>query len=226
MTAEAFTRSVQDALAPLADAERAVGMRAYMRDQFDFLGLPTPVRRAATAPLIRTKTGAKELMQRARSLWDQPQREYQYVAVDLLARQWKALSVSDIDGLLALAQHKSWWDTVDGLAGVVGDVIKAGRASDDAQQLMDDALRHGNLWVRRIAMLHQLGWRGETDEARLFAYATQLSPETDFFIRKAIGWALRDYARHAPAAVCEFVGKSRDRLSPLSVREATKHLTN
>lgn len=89
---------------------------------------------------------------------------------------------------------------------------------------MDAALEHEFLWVRRIAMLHQLGWREHTDEARLFGYARSLASESDFFIRKAIGWALRDYARHAPEAVSGFLSASRDLISPLTVREASKHL--
>ena len=83
--------------------------------------------------------------------------------------------------LLALAQREPWWETVDGLAGIVGDVVRAGRRSDpDAQVTMDAALRHDCLWVRRTAMIHQLGWRLETDTIRLFGYAETLAPEGDF----------------------------------------------
>ena len=89
---------------------------------------------------------------------------------------------------------------------------------------MDAALRHDCLWVRRIAMIHQLGWRLETDKDRLFGYAETLAPERDFFIRKAIGWALRDYARWNPQAVREFVATMGSRLSPLSAREATRRI--
>jgi 3-methyladenine DNA glycosylase AlkD len=74
-------------------------------------------------------------------------------------------------------------------------------------------------------MLHQLGWRLDTDTMRLFGYAQQLSDDKDFFIRKAIGWALRDYARWNPQAVTAFLVEHRDTLSRLSVREAAKHLT-
>jgi 3-methyladenine DNA glycosylase AlkD len=73
-------------------------------------------------------------------------------------------------------------------------------------------------------MIHQLGWREHTDEDRLFGYARALAAESDFFIRKAIGWALRDYAWHAPDAVIGFLSASRDLISPLSLREASKHL--
>ena len=89
---------------------------------------------------------------------------------------------------------------------------------------MDLAVEHGNPWVRRVAMLHQNGWRGKTDTGRLFAYALRLAPESDFFIRKAIGWALRDHAHHDPELVRAFLQAQHGRLSGLTVREAGKHL--
>jgi 3-methyladenine DNA glycosylase AlkD len=89
---------------------------------------------------------------------------------------------------------------------------------------MDRWLSHSNLWVRRVAMLHQLGWKAQTDEARLLRYALALAPETDFFIRKAIGWALRDHARTRPEAVRAFLLQHAQRLSGLTRREAGKHL--
>ncbi|HEX5357738.1 MAG TPA: DNA alkylation repair protein [Aquabacterium sp.] len=224
-SAKALTAAFQAALAPLADVERAAPMRAYMRDQFDFLGIPTPARRHATAAWIKQKLPASTLIATAQSLWRLPQREYQYAAADLLARQWATLSLDDIPTLLALVQQKSWWDTVDPLAGVVGDILRAHLPDgNDPQVLMDAALNHDNLWVRRVAMLHQLGWRSDTDTARLWRYALQLAPEADFFIRKAIGWALRDYARHAPDAVRAFLNQHRPALSALTLREAGKHL--
>jgi len=124
--------------------------------------------------------------------------------------------------MLSLAQEKSWWDSVDGLASVAGDVLFANR-TQQSQLHIDSALKHTNMWVRRIAMTHQLGWRLETDQERLFGYARELAHEEDFFIRKAIGWALRDYARWQPETVAEFVETHRSQLSNLSVREALKH---
>ena len=225
MKPNSFVDSISGVLAPLADAKRATEMKAYMRGQFEFLGIATPARRKVTAQLIRQEFSPKELIGSARGLWSLPQREYQYVAVDLLAGHWKTLSLTHVADLLALSQIASWWDSVDGLAGVVGDVVKAASHRDRAsQRTMDAALEHGEKWVRRIAMLHQLGWRAGTDVSRLFAYALKLSPETDFFIRKAIGWALRDYARHDPEAVRAFLTLTRNQLSSLSLREASKHL--
>ncbi|MBK8889732.1 MAG: DNA alkylation repair protein [Dechloromonas sp.] len=204
--AEQLAAQFQHTLAALADPARAAAMRAYLRDQFPFLGIPTPARRAALKPLLKVDFDQKGLLTVADQLWRLPEREYRYAAIDLLARHVGRLDLSAIAPLLALAQRDPWWETVDGLAGIVGDVVRAARRNDpDAQVTMDAALRHYCLWVRRIAMIHQLGWRLETDRARLFSYAETLAPEGDFFIRKGIGWALRDYARWHPQAVREFV---------------------
>ncbi|MEN9657506.1 MAG: hypothetical protein RL571_971 [Pseudomonadota bacterium] len=219
----AFKQQIMSAMQPLAHATAAVAMRAYQRNQFDFLGLAAPARRAASMPLIKglEVKSAAHLMIEANALWDLPQREYQYIAVDLLARHVKHLSGQDIPALLALAQQKPWWDTVDGLVKVIGAIVKADKA---LQSQMDAALLHDDFWLRRIAMLHQLAWKGETDVERLKAYAKQLAPESEFFIRKAIGWALREYAWHDPASMRVFLIQMGDTLSPLSRREAGKHL--
>ena len=212
-------------LQALADPVRAEGMRAYMRGQFEFFGIPTPARRQAVASLLRPRQSPGELLANAASLWAMPERECQYVAVDLLARQVGRLGMGELDALLALVQQKSWWDSVDGLAGVVGDIVRQAVAGDSsAQRAMDAAARHSDLWVRRVAILHQLGWREATDRQRLFGYALAQAGDPDFFIRKAIGWALRDFARHDPLAVGEFLNGPGNILSPLSRREAAKHL--
>jgi 3-methyladenine DNA glycosylase AlkD len=222
-----ITAQVIAHLAPCADPERAVSMRAYMLDQFAFLGISAPDRRSALVPLLKDLKGktSVELMAAARDAWNLPEREFQYAAIDLLARYWKVLAAGDVDLMLELAQRKSWWDSVDGLAGVVGDVLKAAKSrGEDVHGRMDLAINDGNMWVRRIALLHQLGWRDATDAERLFRYARTVAHEKEFFIRKAIGWALRDYARHDPQAVTAFLRAEKANLSPLTVREAAKHL--
>ena len=222
-----FHLELENALAAVAQAGRAVTMRAYMRNQFDFLGVPTPQRRRAGLPLLRALKGigAAALLARADALWDLPQREYQYVALDLLAMHVKELDGSHVGALLALAQRRAWWDSVDGMAGIVGSVLRAPRVRGaDAHGAMDAALAHPDFWLRRIAMLHQLGWRADADAARLFSYALTLAPEQEFFIQKAVGWALRDYAHHDPEAVRGFLAAARGRLAALSYREAGKHL--
>jgi 3-methyladenine DNA glycosylase AlkD len=145
--------------------------------------------------------------------------------VDLLAKHHRQLGVDSLSHLLQLVQRRVWWDTVDGLAGVVGDILLRARAGQpEVQRQMDDWLGHPSLWVRRVAMLHQLGWKAQTDQARLFRYALVLAPDTEFFIRKAIGWALRDHARTQPEAVRAFLADHSHVLSGLTRREAGKHL--
>ncbi len=219
-----FTRAVVEALAPLADPALQPWMRAYMKDRFVFLGIKTPARRAAVATLIRDQKGATaaELLRTARALWALNEREYHYAAVDLLGRHVKQLTPADIPALLALVEKKSWWDSVDALSSVVNRILLAADASH--QHLMDEALASDNFWIRRVAILHQLAWRERTDTNRLFGYALACAREKEFFIRKAIGWALRDYARHAPKQVRAFLREHKSELSPLTVREAGKHL--
>lgn len=218
-----FHAAVRAALAPLADAKLATGMRAYMRGRFEYVGIQTPVRRAAIASTIKAfkPVDAAELRKAAEGLWKMREREYQYVAADLLARYHAVLSLDDLPWLIDLAQEKSWWDTVDCIVKVIGKIVQ--RSGAKGRRAMDAAVRHENFWVRRIAMLHQLGLRGETDTDRLFRYAERLAAENEFFIRKAIGWALRDYAWHDWRGVEKFLKSTRVGLSGLSVREASKN---
>lgn len=225
MTPQHYVELIEACLQPLADPTRAAAMRAYLRDRYPFLGIAAPVRRHAVKSLPRPAADGAALLDIARLLWNKPEREYRYTAVDLLARHAKLLEVADLPALQALALREPWWETVDSLSGVISSILhEARRKGEDGQPLMDDWLAHPVFWIRRIAMLHQLGWRLDSDAARLFTYAATLAPEAEFFIRKAIGWALRDYARWNPAAVGEFVRNNRATLSALTIREATKHL--
>ncbi len=211
---------IQSRFLVLANPHAAVPMRAYMCDQFPFLGIATPARRAALNDFKKHALSQVDLLILAQQLWQLSEREYRYAAIDLLAMHSKQLDASAIPALLALARTDAWWDTVDNLSSVINRII---RRYPTAQTQMDEALKHDNFWTRRTAMIHQLGWRDATDEARLFDYALTLASESEFFIRKAIGWALRDYARWQPEAVKGFV-LSEQTLSSLTVREAMKHL--
>jgi 3-methyladenine DNA glycosylase AlkD len=227
MMPQQFALAVQRALAPLADEARAEAMKAYLLNQFEFLGLPAPVRRAAVKSIGKVQwQSTDDLLAAAELLWQRPEREYRYTAVDLLRQHSAQLSVNDLPALQALLLRDAWWETVDGLSAVIAEVMHvAVQQNPDAAAAMDVWLKHPSFWVRRSAMLHQLGWRLDTDTTRLFGFAQQLADEKEFFIRKAIGWALRDYARWNPQAVTEFLVQHRANLSGLTVREAAKHLT-
>lgn len=223
-TSENLRQVLRLTLEPLADPEKARWARAYMRNQFDYLGIATAEFRAAIRPVFRglPELNATALLAIANDLWQMHEREYQYCAIGLLLHREGALRSKDLPAILRLVQKKPWWDTVDSFAKLVGMIVRRDKAK--GQPIMDRAVQSSNFWVRRIAMIHQLGWRGDTDTARLFFYAEQLAPEKEFFIRKAVGWALRDYARHDSAAVRAFLKKAKAKLSPLSYREASKHL--
>jgi 3-methyladenine DNA glycosylase AlkD len=220
---------IEAALRSQADVQQAVPMKAYMLSQFEFLGIRAGPRREAVKQALQGLPKfvgtADELLALAHALWQLPEREFKYTAIDLLAQHHKRLALKSLPSIFQLVQTDPWWDTVDGLAGVVGDIVlRAKDAQTNAQEHMDACLTHHHLWVRRVAMLHQLGWRGQTDQARLFHYALTLAHETDFFIRKAIGWALRDHARTQPEAVRTFLIEHAAQLSGLTSREAGKHL--
>jgi 3-methyladenine DNA glycosylase AlkD len=214
-----FSAGIQQSLQALADAGKAGAMADYMKGKFDFLGIQTPARRQATLPIIRSFTG--DPLAAAGELWALPEREYQYVAVDLLRRQNKQLAAGDLPALEALVQAKSWWDTVDGLAPTIGAIVAR---EPQLVSRMDALIGAPNFWMRRIALLHQLDWKEKTDASRLFDYCLHCANDPEFFIRKAIGWALRQYARTNPAAVRQFLETNREKLSGLSFREAAKHL--
>jgi 3-methyladenine DNA glycosylase AlkD len=227
MTPKQFVNAVEHALTPLADETKAQGMKAYLLNQFEFLGLAAPVRRAAVKEIGKVKwQGSADLLAAAELLWQKLEREYRYTAIDLLRQHSSQLSVNDLPALQALLLREPWWETVDGLSAVIADVMHAAvQQQPNAAIAMDVWLKNPSHWVRRSAMLHQLGWRLETDTMRLFGYAQQLADEKEFFIRKAIGWALRDYARWNPKAVTNFLLEHRAKLSGLTVREAAKHLS-
>ncbi|WP_310611063.1 DNA alkylation repair protein [Limnohabitans sp.] len=227
MTPQQFVLAVQSALTPLVDEARAETMKAYLLNQFEFLGLPAPVRRAAVKGIGKVQWQyADDLLTAAELLWQKPEREYRYTAVDLLRQHSAQLSVNDLPALQALLLRDAWWETVDGLSAVIAEVMRAAvQQKPDSAKVMDTWLTHTSFWVRRSAMLHQLGWRLDTDTTRLFGFAQQLADEKEFFIRKAIGWALRDYARWNPQTVTGFLVQHRTRLSGLTVREAAKHMT-
>ncbi|MFJ9725959.1 DNA alkylation repair protein [Streptomyces sp. NPDC101209] len=210
--------------AAAADPERAAPMRAYMKDVAPFLGLTTPVRRALSREVVDglPRPGESDCAAIALRCWRLPEREYQYFAVDYLRRHARVCSSAFLPVARHLVGTRSWWDTVDLLAAhVVGALV----AADPALTAdMDAWIGDEDLWIARTALLHQLRYKERTDAGRLFAYCLRQSGHPDFFIRKAIGWALREYARTDPEAVRAFVAQERGRFAPLTVGEALKNI--
>ena len=219
-----FSQQVHAVLEPLADPNKADWMSAYMRGQFPFLGIPKPLRSRATGPLIAACKDhpAADLLKIAGALWHMKEREYLYIGANLLDRHAGAISLGDLSGLFKLALQKSWWDSIDRLASTVNTIVFRERKDPASQAAMDRLLENPDPWLRRIAMIHQLGWREQTDQKRLFRYARRLGGTREFFLQKAAGWALRDYARCNPDAVMKFVEEHHHSLSALTAREAVK----
>ena len=218
-----------EAMSAVADPVRAPQMRAYMKDRFEFLGVGAPQRRRVARPFMAAMKGADrdELLVAAEQLWVMGQREYVYVGADLLRANARRLTPDVLGRLGALVRTDPWWDGVDPLAKVVGDIV---RAHPGAADRMDRWVEDPDLWIVRVAIIHQVGWKREADPERIFRYCAAQAGHPDVFVRKAIGWALRDLARSYPDEVREFVESHREpagarpALSALSVREATKHL--
>lgn len=207
-----------------ADAGRAGPMRAYMNDVAPFLGIPAPERRALSRTVLAGTPRPDETDCTAIALrcWALPEREYHYFAVDYLRRHAGRYSSGFLPVTRHLVRTAPWWDTVDPLAAhVVGRLVAADpRLAAD----MDAWITDDDLWPVRTALLHQLARKESTDTERLFTYCLCQSGHPDFFIRKAIGWALREYAKTDPEAVRAFLARERGRFAPLTVREALKNI--
>nr|WSW70520.1 DNA alkylation repair protein [Streptomyces sp. NBC_00995] len=207
-----------------ADPARARSAAAYMKHAAPFLGIPTPGRRALSRTVLEgpARPAEPDCAAIALRCWALPEREYHYFAVDYLRRHVARCSSGFVPVLRHLLTTVPRWDTVDLLAAhVAGPLVTA---DPELRRTMDGWIEDDDVWIVRTALLHQLGFAAATDADRLFTYCLRRADHPDYFIRKAIGWSLREYARTDPQAVREFVEGARDRLAPLSVREATKHL--
>jgi 3-methyladenine DNA glycosylase AlkD len=209
-----------------ADPEIALKQSAYMRDLFPFLGIAKPQREILEKEVFK-KTKLQDLAALQKillELWQKDHREFHYTALCFAQRHRKILTPEILPTLETMIRNKSWWDTVDTIApNLVGHLVKTHPA---LTKIMDRWIEDPYLWIRRAALLHQLRWKDETDEEKLFSYCEKTMHEKDFFIRKAIGWVLREYSKTNPNAVEKFITLHESRLSNLSIREGSKYLDN
>lgn len=200
----------------------AESMSKYMQDKFSFLGV-----RGATRTEIykkyfpnarKTKTIDWDFVE---SCWNKEEREFQYVVVYYLKAMQKFLKREDISRLKYLIVTKSWWDTVDLLAKVVGSLVIRIEGYD---QIMLEWSKDSNIWLKRVAILYQLSLKEKVDKQNLERILVNNLGDSEFFINKAIGWALRDYSKYNPEWVREFIKKNKDNMANLSIREASKYI--
>lgn len=207
-----------------ADKDYAEWSKKYLRNQFDFLGIRTPIRRKLMKQFIKEnglpqKDKLKDIIF---SLWDLPEREYQQAALDILERAKKDLTTNDMSWLSTLIVKKSWWETVDVLSPrIFGYMFLTN--PELVPLYAEKWIENENIWLQRAAILYQLKYKEKTDEERLFRSILRRASSDEFFVQKAIGWALREYAKTQPDHVKNFV--SQHSLKPLSTREALKHFS-
>ena len=200
----------------------AESMSRYMQDKFRFLGIRgatrTEIYKKYFPDARKTKTIDWDFVE---SCWNKEEREFQYVVVYYLKAMQKFLKREDISRLKYLIVTKSWWDTVDLLAKVVGSLVIRIEGYD---QIMLEWSKDSNIWLKRVAMLHQLSFKEKVDEGLLEKILLANLGDNEFFINKAVGWALRDYSKFNPEWVKEFIENNKMNMANLSLREASKYL--
>lgn len=214
--------------------EKQKPMEQYMKNQFSFIGLQATERRALSKEFIKARfhetKNRYQIVEPGKSvidwdlltlLWELPEREFQLTGLDYLKRVEIFFVYDDFDHFKKLILQKSWWDTIDFLAKNIGSLVKK------EPQLVAEIKawsRAESMWMRRVAILHQLSYKDETNHALLQEIILNNIHDEEFFIRKAIGWSLREYSKTNADWVRAFVAQFQTELSPLSYREATKYL--
>ena len=219
-----YVIGLKDLFEKNADPSQAPGMKKYMRDQFEYLGIKSPKFKELMKEYIAANglPPADELDAILRDLWSLPEREFQYAATSLLGRLEQQIPASLIKTIEYMIVTKSWWDTVDTISGgTLG--VHFQRFPEIWEKYLAKWRKSENFWLRRACILFQLNYKNETDFNLLCEIIRENLGSKEFFINKAIGWALRQYARTDPVAVKTFVKKTKE-LHPLSRREAMKHL--
>lgn len=219
-----FHNDIEAAYTKNAFPESAPAMEKYMKNLFPFFGLKTDVRRALLkAELVNHKTEVKENAREiALQLYSKPQREFHYTAIEILMKELKKdFRKDDIVLIEQLVITNSWWDSVDTIAKyLVGGYLQY--YPEETEKIISDFSDSENMWLNRCAILFQLGYKKETNMALLFGECEKHRHSKEFFIQKAIGWALREYAKTNAETVKKFVSSAN--LKPLSTREALKNL--
>ena len=200
----------------------AESMSKYMQDKFRFLGVRgttrTEIYKKYFPDARKTKTIDWDFVE---NCWNKEEREFQYVVVYYLKAMQKFLKREDISRLKYLIVTKSWWDTVDLLAKVIGSLVIR---IEGYNQIMLEWSKDSNIWLKRVAILYQLSLKEKVDKQILERILVDNLGDSEFFINKAIGWALRNYSKYNPEWVREFIKKNKDNMASLSIREASKYI--
>ncbi|MBW6491241.1 MAG: DNA alkylation repair protein [Lentimicrobium sp.] len=218
-----YVKSLRDYFEAHANPAMAPMMEKYMKNHFRFLGIKSPERKAILRNFISEK-GYPETEQTEAvicNLWKFPEREFQYLGMELASKKAFLKNPERNELIEWMIIHKSWWDTVDFIAGNLAGVWFQ-HHPEKIPAITEKWMSSGNLWLQRSCLLFQLKYRSATNTDLLTGFILQLKDEKDFFIRKAIGWALRELSKTSPKEV-EMILKSIP-LSNLSRTEALKYI--
>lgn len=203
------------------DDNKKASMEAYMQDNFMFLGLDAKRRKEIQKPFIKQEKDNKQIdWIFLKECYNDSYREMQYFVLDCLEEQAKYLVFDDITNLEYFVNNKQWWDSIDKLDKIIGSISYNDERLDD---LMLKWSQSENLWKRRLAIDHQQARKEKTNSVLLEKIIVNNLKSNEFFINKAIGWSLRDYYKINPEWVKRFIIKYQDKLSKLSIKEATKY---
>lgn len=218
-----MVNALKEAFSQFANPVKAEQMSAYMKHHFVFYGIPAPVRKSIQSDIFSQVKihSSEELLEVVKLLWQAPQRELHYAAMELLAKYkkfWKPESIGDFEQLIT---SHSWWDSVDTLSShLIGPLFK--KYPDLRGTYINLWKNSDNMWLRRVCIIHQLGYKHDTDTDMLTEMILLNNQSAEFFLQKAIGWSLRQYAKYNPEWVLRFV--EIHPLKNLSKREAVKNI--
>ena len=225
MKTPTYLQPLETAFQKNVDEGNASQMKKYMKNRYEFFGIKSPFRkeiyREHKQKYGLIPSGKEEEI--VKWCWQQPQREYQYFAMEFLNKTARRSDTKIIELYVFMITNKSWWDTVDFIASnLVGVFLQ--RFPQKTEALTTDWMKSGNMWLQRTCLLFQLKYKSAINTELLHQFISQLSASNEFFIRKAIGWILREYSKTDAEFVVDYVEKYP--LSGLSQREALKWLKN
>lgn len=205
------------------NAELAVPMAAYMKNNFPFLGIKTNDRRLLSKQFFKEKSKIKTIdWNFVFECFGKAEREFHNLALDYINLMKKYTQIADIEQIEKLIQTKSWWDSVDNLGQIVGEMVLKFPTLKDTH--IRKWMKSSNIWLVRISLDFQLLMKEKTDEKILSEAILANLGSKEFFINKAIGWILRDYSKTNKAWVAAFIYEHKNRLNSLSVGEGSKYL--
>lgn len=204
------------------DSDKAISMAKYMRNQFEFYGISAPKRKDLFKKILKQEKQSKVIdWEFLDKCYEDNYREFQYLVIDYLLAMKQYVSYEDISKIKKYIMIKSWWDTIDFLCKVIGNI---GIRDERVKELMIEWSKDNNIWIKRTSLEHQLNLKTKTDTNLLETIIINCFGSNEFFINKSIGWVLRDYSKTNPDWVRNFISKYKNKMNSLSITEASKYI--